>query len=209
MNNQQRNLNFLRVTVAPGATEVRGVTGARMWILESDGDLQVRIGNRNEIPLSMGFKIEEDFSILSFRNANTFSVTMDLMYGTGEFFDTRFNVVPTRSQQAVRFTEAPATVWDQIQAVGTPLPAGGASGLQSGAATTARGRRKFCIINNLDTTNPLWLVKGASYPADYLLYVPPLTSMRLDTDASFYIPNPNGTAISYVLTHCFYTSPYA
>lgn len=208
MNTQERNLSFLRVTVAAGATETRAVTGARLWILECDGELMVKIGNRDEIPLTMGFKVEEDFGSLTFRNAGTSSVTIDLMYGTGEFFDTRFNVVPTRSQQAVRFAEAPATVWEQIQSVTTPLAAGQASGAQSGAATTARGRRKFCIINNLDATNPLWLVKGSSYPADYLLYVPALTAMRVDTDATFYVHNPNGTAISYVLSHCFYTSPH-
>lgn len=207
MNNLLRNLSYLSVTLAAGESVNHSVTGARLWVIECTAELMVKIGNRDEIPLDLGFKVEEDFGHLSFRNPNSFTVTIEVLYGTGEFVDSRLNVVATRENQAVRFTESPSTVWEQIQAVTTPLAAGQASGAQSGAATTARGRRKFCIINNLDATNPLWLVKGASYPADYLLYVPALTSMRVDTDATFYVHNPNGTAISYVLAHCFYTSP--
>lgn len=149
------------------------------------------------------------FTEVQIRNPSgtTATQTVEGFFGFGRIEDRRLNVVGTRANQAVRFSESPSTVWEQIQAVTTPLAAGQASGAQSGAATTARGRRKFCIINNLDATNPLWLVKGASYPADYLLYVPALTAMRVDTDATFYVHNPNGTAISYVLAHCFYTSP--
>ena len=209
MNTQERNLTFLTVTVAAGATEKRNATGARLWVIESDGELLVRIGNRTEVPLNLGFKVEEDFSELTFRNANAYDVTIQILYGTAEFVDGRFNVVATRPNQFVRFVESPATIWETVDAITTPLAATTVSAEQSGVATTTRGRRKFALISNADATNGLWVMSSTNFPDDALLYVPAGAQMRLDTDSSLYIYNPNGVTVAYVLSSCFYTAVHA
>ena len=65
MNDLLRNLSFLRVSLAPGEVLPQYVTGARLWVVESDGELQCKIGERSEIPLTLGFGIEQDFACTS------------------------------------------------------------------------------------------------------------------------------------------------
>ena len=192
---QNSYLSTLTVTLAGGETQRHAITGSRLWVIETPATVRAAFGEREEIPLDLGFAVSLPFSSVTFRNPNAAAVTFTIIYGTGEFRDSRLNVVTTRSGSYVRFYEGPSTYTEQGRT--SSFADGAASGTLSGAANTTRGRRKFLIITNEDPLSELNIIQaGQSTQAYTVAIVWPKTTIRLDTDASFIVKNFSGAAIS-------------
>lgn len=207
---------FTAAVPAGGAPITINKAGEFILIRESDFPIELNIpGVTNgwevcEVGIEYRMSEGESFTAFKLRTAAAdAATTIQGSVGAGRITDNRLNYVSTRPNQVLRLVDAPSTTMEVVQTVGSPLASMGATGLINGAATAARGRRRYAIINNLDPTGPLWLVKGATYPADYLMYVPPLDSRRFDGDAPFYIHNPNGTTLQMVCTSVFWDAPKA
>lgn len=192
------------------------ITGTRLRIIEASFDFEISIPGHTPgfigTRLGMVYRCRagEAFTEVLIRNPANFTAGLahpiTLAYGTGDIDDDALNIIPTRPNQFVRFTEAPATVVEQGR--GT-LAGGAAGGPLNGAATAGRGRRKFILITNEDPLLELNVTAAGGLLSDTQAIVWPKSTLRLDTDATIYVKNFGGTGVTWHYSQWFYTSPQA
>lgn len=215
--------SFTKTLAAVEMTPV-GMTAEFVLFTESDFPFEINIPGvtggfvKGQLGLEYRCSPGYAFTEIQLRNpaGTTTTQTVEGYFGFGRIEDRRLNIVGTRPNQMVRFTEAPSTdVTNSTTGGGGGLASNNLTGLYSGAATGAHGRRKFAIITNEDASNDIWIVNNgasnnfASAQANKLAVVKPGTDRRIDTDADFYVFNPNGVAVHFTASFWWFTNLYA
>lgn len=220
MTNNESNLSVLPVTLAAGESQRHAITGNRLAVIECDQLIYARFGERQEIPLDLGFDFKQDFDSLTLRNPNSASVSLQVLYGTAEFTDRRLNVVATRPNQFVKFQEAEIV---PVQLVSGQLSGASFSGVPNldytaplkSAATQTHGRIKSFLITNEDATRPLRLIRvtgsGTGRVASYVRPIGPGQTVEAPGCANLYLLNPAengvGSGITVRAAGLYYLNP--